>query len=552
MDVDSALSAPMRRRQRRLRQYLRHERLSVAMVLAEKLHHTSRGQRFAGAGEEGHEEHDALRRQRPPPHPAFFQLFDEEDAELGARPGSVTDPVPHGRVERQTVEHRIEACPFVQILDAPVPQMGDQLVELLQKIVTASLVELVQVVAVPKSPWTASRSVLRYVVVRWRSSWWMCQLNLGMRWQSLPRSPTQGVRSVVFSQDRVQQRLVQSSSLILQFLRVGGGLPEVFKVFSQIRVQKQRTWSRTLIFELAEVFEVFFPDRVQMQRTWSRSLTFQLAVVFKVLSQARGPQLPHRVNFIMTRMKEFKGFFALFHIFFNAGMCPHSGSELPPESSSSTRRACAVPMVPEEEESVTESESEVEEDCDIWLDGVGRQWMRTAAFPGRWYLLGTLFDGSIWWDGPGWGSWVAPLGSRWLSGFCCPSMCNDRCHGGTDWARVPLHASVYSGFWVNFLHFSLARFTLGNMVPLSSWSRIRQSCSQCLGIACGVQSLDSLGDAAFIWGAMLGSTHVLHQYKTLYGRISHRLYVEWTRILRCFSSFAGRMEKCVQSMLQVA
>ena len=48
------------------------------------------------------------------------------------------------------MEHRIEACPFVQILDALVPLMGDQVVDLLQKIVTASLVEPVQVIAVPK------------------------------------------------------------------------------------------------------------------------------------------------------------------------------------------------------------------------------------------------------------------------------------------------------------------------------------------------------------------------------------------------------------------
>ena len=53
MDVDSA-SAARRRRERRLRLWLRHERMTVAMALAEKLHHTSRGQRFARAREEGH------------------------------------------------------------------------------------------------------------------------------------------------------------------------------------------------------------------------------------------------------------------------------------------------------------------------------------------------------------------------------------------------------------------------------------------------------------------------------------------------------------------
>ena len=40
------------------------------MALAESTHHTSRCQRFARAGEEGREEHDALRRQRPPSSPA--------------------------------------------------------------------------------------------------------------------------------------------------------------------------------------------------------------------------------------------------------------------------------------------------------------------------------------------------------------------------------------------------------------------------------------------------------------------------------------------------
>ena len=92
MDVDSAITAAMRRRQRRLRQFLRHKRLSVAMALKEKLHHTPRGQRLASSGRKGHEEHDALRRQKPPPPQAFFRLYDEEDAEWGARPGSVTDP----------------------------------------------------------------------------------------------------------------------------------------------------------------------------------------------------------------------------------------------------------------------------------------------------------------------------------------------------------------------------------------------------------------------------------------------------------------------------
>ena len=100
------------------------------------------------AGEEESEKKYAAKFRKTPPPQAFFQLYDEEDAELGARPGSVFDLVPQGRVVRHVVEHRIETCPF-QILDAPVPQMGDQVFELLQKIVL-SLVESVQVLAVPK------------------------------------------------------------------------------------------------------------------------------------------------------------------------------------------------------------------------------------------------------------------------------------------------------------------------------------------------------------------------------------------------------------------
>ena len=50
MDVDSATGAA-RRRQRRLRQFLRRQRLSVAMALAEYSHHTApRGLRMARAG----------------------------------------------------------------------------------------------------------------------------------------------------------------------------------------------------------------------------------------------------------------------------------------------------------------------------------------------------------------------------------------------------------------------------------------------------------------------------------------------------------------------
>ena len=148
MDVDSAPGAAMRRRQRRLRQFLRHERLSVAMALAEKLHHTSRGLRFARAGEEGREEHDALRRQRPlPPQPELFQLYEEEPG--GSRPPCLGEPRgPQERILPHTMELLADVVPVVQVLDFPVVLGGgDRVLEVLRKLDVPSVE---QVIAVPK------------------------------------------------------------------------------------------------------------------------------------------------------------------------------------------------------------------------------------------------------------------------------------------------------------------------------------------------------------------------------------------------------------------
>ena len=100
------VSAAERRRGRRLRASLRHERQSIAMALAEMSHHSApRGPRMARAGEEGHRnEYEAPRRQKPPPPQAFFRLFDEEDAERGLRPACLAEP--RGPQERVQLRHR--------------------------------------------------------------------------------------------------------------------------------------------------------------------------------------------------------------------------------------------------------------------------------------------------------------------------------------------------------------------------------------------------------------------------------------------------------------
>ena len=126
-----------------------------------------------------------------------------------------------------------------------------------------------------------------------------------------------------------------------------------------------------------EAFKVSLRDRIQ-QRTWSRTLTFQLVVVFTVFSQAR--VLPHRAVCLTMPMREFKGGFRTFsRPEKSAELGPHSGSELSADFTPSTPAAYVVSDVPP-----------------TWIDGAGLTWWQSAS--GRWYLDR---DPSIWWDAPG-------------------------------------------------------------------------------------------------------------------------------------------------------
>ena len=103
MDVGRVTGAAMRRRERRLRSMLRHERQTVAMELAAALHHS----RDVGPGT-----HVGLRAQKTA-------------SSGGRRPGVLKEPEPPNvvdRVLRRTVP---------PALDAPVPQVMDQLLSFL-------------------------------------------------------------------------------------------------------------------------------------------------------------------------------------------------------------------------------------------------------------------------------------------------------------------------------------------------------------------------------------------------------------------------------------
>ena len=122
-----------------MRSIWRHEQMAIHMVLASVQHHSHgapRGQttatRTRGAGESHEMKYTAKFRETPPPQPAFFQLYDVEDAERGVRPAALLEPRLRVGVMRHTATHIVDILPYVQIIDVLVPQMGNQAVEVLQ------------------------------------------------------------------------------------------------------------------------------------------------------------------------------------------------------------------------------------------------------------------------------------------------------------------------------------------------------------------------------------------------------------------------------------
>ena len=98
--------AAMRRRQRRLRQWLRHERLSRGGVRVELYGDVPEQLPLQAAGAQ-----------------LFFLDLDEAPAARGSRPDRLTEVRPQERDQQHTVEQIISA----PMLDVPVPLMEEQL-----------------------------------------------------------------------------------------------------------------------------------------------------------------------------------------------------------------------------------------------------------------------------------------------------------------------------------------------------------------------------------------------------------------------------------------
>ena len=137
-----------RRRERRLRQFLRHERLTVAMLLAESQHHAApRGQSRARSGEW---ERGVLHGQVPEhPTPQVAGMDLDEVPATRSRPDRLAGVRPHERVQLHPVDQIVDTAPALPILDVPVPLMGEQLVDVLRFFNTLCPVAE-QVIDVPK------------------------------------------------------------------------------------------------------------------------------------------------------------------------------------------------------------------------------------------------------------------------------------------------------------------------------------------------------------------------------------------------------------------
>ena len=145
--ADGGTGSARRRRERRLRSWLRHEQQSIAAVLALVTHHSFRkvgtasgvyGTRRQSPGpgtEEEFETHFTAKiRKTPPP--------------AGGQPAPLSEVA--GRqvcLERHVMEDLGTVCPFVQILDLPEPQRVENVTDTL-RILDLPMAE--QVVEVPK------------------------------------------------------------------------------------------------------------------------------------------------------------------------------------------------------------------------------------------------------------------------------------------------------------------------------------------------------------------------------------------------------------------
>ena len=127
-DAGGGTGSARHRRERRLRQWHRHERMTVAMALAEFTHHSvPRGQKTARAGGKGggrEKNFTAALRVMPPPLPQaagtqyFSKAVDDEEVPAAERPPPLREVGP------QPGDRRHGGIGYELVLSNAVPQLG--------------------------------------------------------------------------------------------------------------------------------------------------------------------------------------------------------------------------------------------------------------------------------------------------------------------------------------------------------------------------------------------------------------------------------------------
>ena len=122
MDASGQPTAAWRRRQRRLRSMLRHERQTVAMELTAALHHSR------GGGPETHEGLQAQQTASAGPAEYFDLNSDDGRPAGGVRPAALEEPRPQEGTRRHTGEvYELVLDPVVPQLDRAIPEQPDAL-----------------------------------------------------------------------------------------------------------------------------------------------------------------------------------------------------------------------------------------------------------------------------------------------------------------------------------------------------------------------------------------------------------------------------------------
>ena len=204
-------------------------------------------------GEES-EMNNATGQMTPPPRAAsteYFRMDDDGDV-LAARPTPLVEVRPLPGVLRHAAAHIEDIVPYVQILDVPVPQLGDRVVDLLREIDAPALVE--QVIAVPKI--SLDRVPQRSVCRRARRAEQLVEVPTIVSYSSLQQRTAKQTVDIPVPLgrgdrgDRIQQCL-WSRTLTFQFLMVvmDGSVMEAFKVSPRDRVPQRFVEQITLTLQ---------------------------------------------------------------------------------------------------------------------------------------------------------------------------------------------------------------------------------------------------------------------------------------------------------------